>query len=72
MNLEGIRRVMQLEAENARLREELSSAKAQARQAQSDAERRQRRDLVPLRQAVAVFGEAPEFLRRRAAEKPDR
>jgi hypothetical protein len=26
------------------------------------AERRQRRDLVPLRQAVAVFGERPRFL----------
>lgn len=65
MNLEGIRRVMQLEAENARLRDELALAKAQARQAQLDADRRQRRDLVPLRQAVAVFGEAPEFLRQR-------
>ena len=65
MNLEGIRRVMSLEAENARLRDELAAAKAQARSAQVDAERRQRRDLVPLRQAVAVFGEAPEFLRQR-------
>lgn len=50
MNLEGIRRVMELEVENARLREELA------------AERRQRRDLVPVRQAVAVFGERARFL----------
>jgi MerR family transcriptional regulator/heat shock protein HspR len=64
MNLEGIRRVMTLEAENARLRDELAAAKAQARNAQIEAERRQRRDLVPLRQAVAVFGDSPEFLRK--------
>jgi MerR family transcriptional regulator/heat shock protein HspR len=64
MNLEGIRRVMTLEAENARLRDDLAAAKAQARNAQIEAERRQRRDLVPLRQAVAVFGDPPEFLRK--------
>ena len=70
MNLEGIRRVMSLEAENARLRDELAVAKAEARNAQVHAERRQRRDLVPLRQAVAVFGEAPEFLRERPSDRP--
>jgi MerR family transcriptional regulator/heat shock protein HspR len=64
MNLEGIRRVMTLEAENARLRDELAAARIQARNAQIEAERRQRRDLVPLRQAVAVFGDPPEFLRK--------
>jgi len=62
MNLEGIRRVMQLEAENDRLREELAEAKASAERAAEDAARRQRRDLVPLRQAMAVFGERPGFL----------
>ena len=71
MNLEGIRRVMSLEAENARLRDELAAAKAQARNAQVDAERRQRRDLVPLRQAVAVFGEPPKFLRQRRRRPRD-
>lgn len=64
MNLEGIRRVMELEIENARLRTELAKALAAAEQAQSEAERKQRRDLVPLRQAVAVFGERPRFLDR--------
>jgi MerR family transcriptional regulator/heat shock protein HspR len=68
MNLEGIRRVMQLEAENERLRGELAKAKAEAANAVADAERRQRRDLVPLRQSVALFGERPGFLR----ERPDR
>lgn len=62
MNLEGIRRVMELEHENARLRAELEQARAAVHHAQLDAERRHRRDLVPLRQAVAVFGERPRFL----------
>jgi MerR family transcriptional regulator/heat shock protein HspR len=66
LNLEGIRRVMALEADNARLRDELSAARSEARQARAEAERRQRRDLVPLRQSIAVFGETPGFLR-----KPD-
>lgn len=55
MNLEGIRRVMELEYENARLREELRAA----RQAALDAQRRQRVDLVPLRHAAPLFGEQP-------------
>ena len=58
MNLEGIRKVMELEAENERLRRDLADAQAEAANAMAEAERRQRRDLVPLRQAVAVFGEA--------------
>jgi MerR family transcriptional regulator/heat shock protein HspR len=57
MNLEGIRKVMELEAENQRLREQLAAARAEAANATAEAERRQRRDLVPLRQAMAVFGE---------------
>ena len=65
MNLEGIRRVMQLEAEVERLRAELAESREAARQAVSEAEARQRRDLVPLRQAMAVFGERPGFLARR-------
>lgn len=64
LNLEGIRRVLALELENARLRTELDQAKRDAGRAQTEAERRQRRDLVPLHQAVAVFGEVPSVLRR--------
>jgi MerR family transcriptional regulator/heat shock protein HspR len=64
MNLEGIKRVMELEAENTRLRRELAEARANAASAAAEAERRQRRDLVPLRQAVALFGERPSFLDR--------
>jgi MerR family transcriptional regulator/heat shock protein HspR len=62
MNLEGIRRVMELEYENARLRDELLTARQLAATASQDAERRHRRDLVPLRQAVAVFGERPRLV----------
>jgi MerR family transcriptional regulator/heat shock protein HspR len=57
MNLAGIRRVMELEDEVARLHAELEHASARASNAESEAERRQRRDLVPLKQSVAVFGE---------------
>lgn len=64
MNLEGIRRVMALEAENARLRAELEEARAAAAQAAADAERRTRRDLVPLRQSLAVFGDQISPFRR--------
>jgi MerR family transcriptional regulator/heat shock protein HspR len=71
MNLEGIRRVMELEAENQRLRDQLAAAQEQVRLADAEAARRQRRDLVPLRQAVAVFGETPGFLRGRGPGRRD-
>jgi len=61
MNLEGIRRVMELEAEVAELRSRLAVEQRRADQAETEAERRQRRDLVPLRQTVAIFGERPRF-----------
>lgn len=58
MNLAGIRRVMQLEDEVTRLRSELAQLRDVVRQAQVEVDRRApRRDLVPLRQAVVVFGE---------------
>jgi MerR family transcriptional regulator/heat shock protein HspR len=57
MNLEGIRRIMSLEAENRRLRAELEHAREIALHAISDADRRQSGgDLVPVRQALAVYG----------------
>ena len=74
MNLEGIRRVMRLEAENARLRAELDQARAIAVHAIKDAERSAQgarnvrtgagSDLVPLRQAVAVFGKRASIFER--------
>ncbi len=61
MNLEGIRRVMELEAEVERLRRELEQARQQVVDAVDEVERRHRRDLVPLRQSVALFGERLRF-----------
>lgn len=57
MNLEGIRRVMHLEVENERLRAEVNELKAIAADAYAEAQRRHpRRDLVPVRQEITVFG----------------
>jgi MerR family transcriptional regulator/heat shock protein HspR len=57
MNLEGIRRVMELEAEVERLRAENAELRERMSIVEADASRRApRRDLVPLRQTVAVFG----------------
>jgi MerR family transcriptional regulator/heat shock protein HspR len=50
LNLEGVRRVMELEAEVARLRQELASTRAEAREAVARAHRQYRRELVPLSQ----------------------
>lgn len=61
MNLEGIRHVMSLEAEVERLRAEVERLRAEAAAASAEAERRSRRDLVPLRQAVAIFGQVPSI-----------
>jgi MerR family transcriptional regulator, heat shock protein HspR len=66
MNLEGIRRVMELEAENERLKAELALAKRQADEAAARA--REPAELVPLKQALAVFGERPGFLKERDTE----
>src|SRR5918993_3103195 len=66
MNLEGIRRVMSLESENARLRTELEQAREIAHHAITAAGGRRGSggDLVPLRQAVAVFGQRPSIFDR--------
>ncbi len=57
MNLEGIRRVMALENEVLHLRAENEQLRTIAAGAMAEAERRApRRDLVPLRQEVTVFG----------------
>jgi MerR family transcriptional regulator/heat shock protein HspR len=50
LNLEGVRRVMELEDEVARLRDELAATRAEAREAVAVTHRQYRRDLVPLNQ----------------------
>jgi MerR family transcriptional regulator, heat shock protein HspR len=65
MNLSGIRRVMELESENARLRRENDELRTVAAQAVAEVERREpRREIVPLRQSVAVFGKLPSIFER--------
>lgn len=62
LNLEGIRRVMALENENVRLRRELDQARELALHAIREVEKvvpASGADLVPLKQAVAVFGQRP-------------
>lgn len=60
MNLEGIRRVMELEAEVIRLREDNEQLRQYAAAVEADAQSRSpRRDLVPLRQTVAIFAQRP-------------
>ena len=57
MNLEGIRRVMSMELEVVRLRAENEELRNLAAGALAEADRRApRRDLVPLRQEITVFG----------------
>ena len=55
LNLYGVQRVLELEAEVARLRKELADLRKAAAEAVADAHRQHRRELVPLHQAVAVF-----------------
>jgi MerR family transcriptional regulator, heat shock protein HspR len=50
VNLEGVRRVMELEAEVARLQAELETTRVEAREALAIIHRQYRRELVPLRQ----------------------
>ena len=52
LNLEGVRRVIELEEEVRALRNELARLQAEARDAVQEVHRQYRRDLVPLRQAI--------------------
>jgi MerR family transcriptional regulator, heat shock protein HspR len=52
LNLEGVRRVMELEEELARLRAELAAAREEAHAAVERTHRQYRRDLVPVSQAL--------------------
>ena len=55
INLEGVKRVMELEGEVAALRSEIERLQAEARDAVASTHRQYRRDLVPLRQLPDVF-----------------
>lgn len=49
LNLEGVRRVMELEAEVARLKAELEAARREAAEQATQIHRQYRRDLVPVK-----------------------
>ncbi|MCU1498668.1 MAG: putative MerR family transcriptional regulator [Acidimicrobiales bacterium] len=55
LNLAGVQRVLGLEEENRRLRTELDRTRRQAQTEVAEAERRNRFDLVPVRQAVVLY-----------------
>lgn len=57
LNLEGVRRVMELQDEVARLRQELARAQEEAKEAVARTHRQYRRDLVPLSQSPVLWRE---------------
>ena len=61
LNLQGVQRVLQLEAEIERLRAELEETRRKAAEAVAEVHRQDRRELVPLREAVVLY----EPMRRR-------
>jgi len=64
LNLAGVKRVLDLEAEVASLKAQLAASESEASAAVERTTRRYRRDLVPLSQAVEVFGRSFPFLDR--------
>ena len=55
LNLAGVQRVLALEAENLRLRSELARTREQGQAEVAEVERRNRYEIVPVRQAVVLF-----------------
>lgn len=65
LNLEGVQRVLELEADVARLQAEIDRVRSEAQDALEKTHRHYRRDLVPVRQAVMVAKNASAGNRRR-------
>ena len=55
LNLAGVQKVMELEAELVELRREVEELQRQAVRAVEDTEKKYRRDLVPLQQSVVLW-----------------
>ena len=55
LNLEGVKRVIELEDENERLRQQLAQAQLDAKEAVDRTHRQYRRDLVPLKQSPVLY-----------------
>ena len=56
LNLAGVKKVLALEVELEQLRQDLAEARRAVGEAVESTHRHYRRDLVPLRQELAVFG----------------
>lgn len=61
MNLEGIRQVLELESEVLRLQQEVEHLRAELISAVH--QRRERNELVPLQQAITLFGRTPSIFK---------
>jgi MerR family transcriptional regulator/heat shock protein HspR len=55
LNLAGVQKVLELEAEVAELRRELDRLRRDAAQAIEDAHRQHKRELVPVKQSVVLY-----------------
>lgn len=55
LNLAGVQKVLELEAEVADLRRQLEDLRRQAAQAVEEAHRQHKRELVPVKQSVVLF-----------------
>jgi MerR family transcriptional regulator/heat shock protein HspR len=64
LNLVGVQRVLQLEAEIERLRAEVERVREAAQHAVAETHRQYRRDLVPLRQEVVLYEQGSSRRRR--------
>lgn len=64
LNLAGVKRVLELETEIARLEADLAEACNNAQEAVERTHRQYRRDLVPLSQQVTLYGEAARLFER--------
>ncbi len=58
VNLGGVRRIMKLEAEVARLHDELATRAQEAQTSLDETHRHYRRDLVPVQNTIAIFLDA--------------
>jgi MerR family transcriptional regulator/heat shock protein HspR len=55
LNLAGVQRVLALEVENRRLRDQVATLRADAEEAVAETHRQYRRDIVPVQQAVVLY-----------------
>ena len=61
LNLEGIKHVMSLEEEVVQLRSDVEQLRQALTEAVNNPAMRRRTDLVPLRQAITLFGQRPSI-----------